>query len=201
MDSATERLGFWEGRYREGNTPWNTEQPSGELVEFLDSGRITSGTALDIGCGYGTQSVYLAHRGFRVTGVDFSPTAIAGARQRVKEGMELDFLIADLAAEPELGGPYDFLFDRGVYHILRQQNLTPYHRLLEKVSRPGTLYLCLTGNTNETGEGGPPRVSEEEIRCELGPLFRILDLHEFRWDPTPQMDTRPLGWSALMERK
>jgi hypothetical protein len=113
----------------------------------------------------------------------------------------VNFRSADLAADPDLGGPYDFLFDRGVYHILRQQNLGPYLRLLEKVSRPGTLYLCLTGNANETGEGGPPRVSEGEIRSELGGLFDVLDLHEFRFDPTPQMDTRPLGWSALMERR
>src|SRR5687768_15891203 len=136
MDNAAERLDFWDGRYKEGNTPWNIEKPSSELMKFLDRGRITSGTALDLGCGYGTQALALAKRGFRVTGVDFPPTAIDEARQRVeRQGVEVSFLTADLAADPDLGGPYDFLFDRGVYHILRQQNLDPYLRLLEKVSR------------------------------------------------------------------
>jgi hypothetical protein len=43
-------------------------------------------------------------------------------------------------------------------------------------------------------------VSEQEIRAELGPLFDILDLREFRFT-TNQDGFRPLGWSILMRRK
>ena len=113
----------------------------------------------------------------------------------------MEFQEADLTAGPDLGGPYDFLFDRGVYHIVRRSGLEAFLALLERVSRPGTRYLSLTGNTHETGEGGPPRVSEEEIQAELGTLFEIVDLREFRWEESVQMKTQPLGWSVLLERR
>jgi 2-polyprenyl-3-methyl-5-hydroxy-6-metoxy-1,4-benzoquinol methylase len=202
MSETDERLALWDGRYKEGNLPWNTEKPSTELVKFLESGRIRSGTAVDLGCGFGTNAIYLARQGFTVTGADLSPTAIEGARERAERaGVKADFRVADLTADPDLGGPYDLLFDRGVYHILRNVDLAAYLRALEKASRPGSLYLCLTGNAKEEREFGPPRVSEEEIRGELGGLFQVLDLHEFRFDASPQVEDRPLGWSALMERK
>ena len=192
----------WDARYREGNVPWHTEKPSVELASFLDTGRIVSGTAIDLGCGYGTNSIYLARRGLEVVGVDLSPTAIEGARRRAEEEeLRVDFRVADLTADPDVGGSFDFLYDRGVYHILRRVDLDAYLRLLLKISHPDSKFLFLTGNANEPCDEGPPKVSEEEIRSELGSVFKILDLHEFRWETTLQRKDRPLGWSVTMERR
>jgi hypothetical protein len=57
----------------------------------------------------------------------------------------------------------------------------------------------LAGNSRELLENGPPVVNEDEFRAELGPLFHILDVREFRFDLRP--DFRPLAWSILMERR
>ena len=195
-------LDHWDGRYRDDQIPWNTDQPSRELVRLVESGQVPVGSALEFGCGYGSDALYLAAQGFAVTAVDLSPLAVSEARERAaKAGASVEFQEADLTAGPDLGGPYDFLFDRGVYHIVRRSGLEAFLALLERVSRPGTRYLSLTGNTHETGEGGPPRVSEEEIQAELGTLFEIVDLREFRWEESVQMKTQPLGWSVLLERR
>ena len=55
--------------------PWHSEKPPTVLVEAL-AAREKPGTALDVGCGAGTYSMYMATRGYRVTAVDFMPQAI-----------------------------------------------------------------------------------------------------------------------------
>ena len=48
---------------------------------------------------------------------------------------------------------------------------------------------------------GPPVVTEEQIRDELGLAFRILDLQEFRFDEAPGVPERFLGWSCLVQKR
>lgn len=192
----------WEGRYAERHPPWDTGKPSTELVNLLRSGRVPVGSALELGCGRGTNAILLAGRGFVVTAADISETAVAEARRRAEEGgFAIDLRVANLLADPSLGGPYDFIFDRGTYHAVRLTDVKAFLQLLGRVSRAGTLYLCLCGNSKERHDPGPPVVSEEEIRAELGSLFDILDLHEFRFDESPGKDNRPLGWSVFMRRR
>ena len=56
--------------------PWHEADPPVALVKALDQ-RATPGRALDIGCGAGTYSIYMAERGYRVTAIDFMPQAVA----------------------------------------------------------------------------------------------------------------------------
>jgi len=69
----------WENRYLEGNIPWDSGHPSTELVRVLDEERIAPCPAIDLGCGTGSNTIYLADRGFEATGFDLSPTAIERA--------------------------------------------------------------------------------------------------------------------------
>src|SRR5262249_28041278 len=150
--------------------------------------------AIDLGCGLGTHSIWLAQQGFDVTGVDISPLAIEGARERAAAvGVRVRFLAADLLDPPDLGGPYGFFFARGCYHIVRGIGLRRYLETREKITPPGGVGLVLTGNANEP-RTGPPVVTEGEIRGELGGLFEIVRLREFRFDPSDSEPGRPLGW-------
>src|SRR4029077_3030964 len=125
--------------------------------------------------------------------VDISLLAIEGARERAAAAsVRVRFLAADLLDPPDLGGPYGFFFDRGCYHIVRSIDVGRYLQTLEKITRPGSLGLVLTGNANEP-RTGPPVVAEEEIRGELGGLFEIVRLREFRFDPSDSEPGRPLG--------
>lgn len=202
MTLRPDETSLWDGRYGEAHPPWDTGRPSAELVNLLQSRRVPVGSALELGCGRGTNALYLAGQGFDVTAADISPTAIEEARRRAADrALKVDFRAADLTSDPDLGGPYDFLFDRGVYHAVRMADLKAFLRMLARASREGTHYLCLCGNAKERHEPGPPVVHEEELRAELGSLFDILDLHEFRFDESPGKAGRPLGWSAFMRRR
>jgi len=195
----TDKTDFNE-RYATGNTPWDSGRPSEELLRVLKAGKLTGNTVLDFGCGTGTNAIELARRGFRVTATDIVTQAIETAREKARNaGVTVDFRVAN-ALRDDSGGPYDILFDRGVYHSLRTEDLTSFQKFLQHATRTGSSWLSLAGNSKEDMENGPPTVSEAEIRTELGPLFEILELREFRFT-TNQSGFRPLGWSIFMRRK
>ena len=194
-----ERTDFVD-RYAKGETPWDSGRPSEELLRALKTGKITGKTVLEIGCGTGTNAVELARRGFQVTAADLVEQAIQIARKKAEKAkVAVDFRVADVFKD-DVGGPYDILFDRGVYHCLRMEDLKRFQGLLRKVTRSGSLWLSLAGNAKEELEEGPPVVSEQEIRTELGLLFDILELREFRFTSN-RKDFHPLAWSILMRRK
>jgi len=192
----------WEERYRQGDTPWETGQPSSELKRVLDEAAIRPCRALELGCGTGASAVWLAQQGFEVTAFDLSPLAISRALRRANAaGVSVRFLVADVLNPPtELSGPFDFFFDRGCYHVVRREGPEAYLGTLRRLTRPGALGLVLAGNAREPHSPGPPVVSEGQIREELGSLFSIVQLREFRFDQVEPDGTRFLGWSCLLRR-
>ncbi|HEY7154901.1 MAG TPA: class I SAM-dependent methyltransferase [Gemmataceae bacterium] len=193
----------WNERYETGDTPWETGQSSSELQRVVDEATIRPCRALEMGCGTGASAVWLAQQGFDVTALDLSPLAIERARQRAGEaGVSVRFLVADvLNPPPELAGPFDFFFDRGCYHVVRRENVTAYLETLRRLTCSGTLGLVLAGNAREPHEPGPPVVTEEQVRNELGSLFEIVQLREFRFEQVEAVGIRFLGWSCLLRRR
>ena len=191
----------WNRRYVEKDLPWDSGLPSREVARVLDEGLVTPGRAAELGCGTGTNAVFLARRGFDVTAFDLAPTALEMARQRAAAaGARVDFREADLANFTLEVEPFDFVFDRGCYHCVRRVNLDGYLQTLQKLSRPGTRCLILAGNANEQTETeGPPRVHEHEIRADLGSLFQIEWIREFRFQDAGGQEG-PLGWSCFLIR-
>lgn len=190
----------FEKSYATGDTPWDSGVPSAELIRVLDAGLLPGKTVLEIGCGTGTNATEFARRGYRVTAVDFVDSAVKRAREKARRvGVAIEFHVGD-ATKMDFGKTYDILFDRGVYHGIRTSDLTGFLKMVERVTRPGTRWLCLAGNAKEPMENGPPVVHEHEFRAELEPLFEILDVREFRFT-LDRKDLRPLAWSILMERR
>jgi len=108
----------WNDSYASGQLPWDTGQPEPVLVEFITSGAITPGPALEIGAGTGTNAIWMAERGFDVFGVDLSPLAVERAHAKL-EGRPLRcrFAAADFLTAPPPESPFQFVFDRGCFHV------------------------------------------------------------------------------------
>ena len=192
----------WNDSYRDGNLPWDTGVPSAELQSVLEQHNVQPCRALEIGCGTGTNSVWLAQQGFDVTGVDVAPLAVERAKQRAKAaGVAAQFAVADVLQLPDLAGPFAFFFDRGCYHAVRRSAPQDYAPAVARQLTTGARGLILAGNAREPNTPGPPVVTEQELRDELGLAFQIIDLHEFRFAEAPGVPARFLGWSCLVEKR
>lgn len=191
----------WNDSYKSGNLPWDTGHPSTELLRVISEKLVQPCRALEIGCGTGTNCVWLAQQGFEVTGIDVAPLAIEQAQQRAQAaGVQATFLTGDVLHLPDLGRPFEFFFDRGCYHAVRRSAPKEYALAIARKLAAGARGLILAGNAREPNVPGPPVVTEEQIRQELGLAFRIVDLHEFHFDEAPGVPARFLGWSCLVEK-
>jgi SAM-dependent methyltransferase len=97
----------WNRRYADGERPLRTE-PSRFLVAEADG--LAPGRALDLACGAGRHALWLAERGWRVTGVDFAGAALATARRLASaRGLEVDWIEADLLDYEPPQGAFDLV--------------------------------------------------------------------------------------------
>ena len=193
----------WAARYREGNIPWDSGKPSSELQRVIESGSIKPCRALELGCGTGTNAVYLARKGFAVTAVDMVGLAISRAREKAcADGVKVNFVCASVLDLPGLGPPFEFVFDRGCFHSFEESQWEKYLAGLVQVIRPGARWLMLCGNDKEQHDPGPPTLSEKEIREVLSPMFEFEWIREFRFDLSPSFGPgRPLAWSVMLRRR
>lgn len=122
--------------------PWHRETPPA-LLEKAVAGHPEKGKALDIGCGAGTFSVYLAKQGFDVTGVDFVEKALGFARERAKrEGVKVNFVKSDIL-QWDPPGKFDLIFDSGCLHSLEDSFNAAYKERLLKWLAPGSDYVLV----------------------------------------------------------
>ncbi|HEY9784015.1 MAG TPA: class I SAM-dependent methyltransferase [Candidatus Obscuribacterales bacterium] len=198
----------WNQRYIDQDTPWDSGTASEELKAVLSEELIKPCRMLEIGCGTGTNAVFLAQAGFDVTAVDISAVAVKRAREKADAaGVKINFLQADVTALPaEVRGPFPFVFDRGTYHIVRSVNLAGMQDTLKRLVAPGGYFVVLAGNANEVAalEKGPPRVRASEMCAELeGDAFDLVRLKEshFHGVRIDGEEFSPLAWAAIFRRR
>jgi len=132
---------FYEFMYRHFTAPWEIG-PRQELVKLVEDGRLTPCRAIDLGCGTGANAIFLAQRGFEVTGVDFAPAGIEKATRAAEgAGVSVDFVVDDLTDLRHTRDPFDFLLDYGVLDDLRPHQRELYKRSVLPLTRPGSLFL------------------------------------------------------------
>ncbi len=141
--------------YRLGMSRWDTGQTPPEVVEAFQTGSIPAGAALDLGCGTGTNVIYMAKQGRQAVGIDFVPAAIAKARAKAEQAGVADrarFLQADVTRLAELDLPRcGFALDMGCVHGIKGEGQQQYARGLASVMVPGGKYLLYTLNLRKRG--------------------------------------------------
>lgn len=132
---------YYEIIYRYFRAPWDIGARD-ELVALVDSGSIKPCRAIDLGCGAGANAIYLAQKGFDVTGVDFAEAAIEKAKSRAKDaGVQVDFIVDDLTNLRHVSDTFDFLLDYGVLDDLRLPQREPYVQNMLPLTHSGSRYL------------------------------------------------------------
>ena len=137
----------WENKYKylvkkRNRVPWETSGPASDLVGFVETIEMKKGcNVLDVGCGTGINAVYLASKGFKVTGVDISPTAISMAIGRSKRLSRCNFLVADVFQLPFDEDAFDLVYDRGCFHNIPHPKWESYIENIKRVLKENGVFL------------------------------------------------------------
>src|SRR4030067_3277335 len=109
----------WDRIYRKyplEELGWELGKPRPILREYVEKGLIKKGKVLDICCGAGTNTVYLAGKGVEVTGIDISPTAIGYAKKKAaRANVNVSLEVQDFLALHFEDEEFDFVFDMGCF--------------------------------------------------------------------------------------
>lgn len=189
-------------RYKSGDTPWDAGRPDFNLIEVVTQRPVPSCKALDIGCGTGDNSIWLALNSFQVTGTDASDIALKKAKEKASQAnVECDFVLADFLKDTIEGAPFGFVFDRGCLHSFDSED--ERRRFAERVAghlEEDGLWLTLAGNADEHRMGpGPPQLTARDIAFAAEPYFEILSLQSTYFEsdrPNP-----PRAWRCLMQKR
>jgi SAM-dependent methyltransferase len=138
--------------YRLGLTPWDGHPLAESLRNLIEgdgpdgSPALPTGTALELGCGTGDSSIYLAQHGWQVTGVDFVPTALEKARAKARAAnATVDFVHADVRQLRQAGitGPLQLIVDNGCLHNMNDDDRDSYVREVSAVAAPDARLLIV----------------------------------------------------------
>ena len=155
----------WDACSRANDTPWDKGASAPPLLEWLDQpGHRFDGDVLVPGCGFGhdVRAIAATGQARRVCGLDFSPAALAKARQYPSVGNE-SYVEADLfALPPEFSGRFDWVFEHTCFCAIDPSLRAGYVRAVAQALRVGGHLLAVfymrpweDGKPMPPG-GGPP---------------------------------------------
>jgi ubiquinone/menaquinone biosynthesis C-methylase UbiE len=170
-------------RYREGNIPWDDDLPPPEVQAIVQ--QQPPGRVLDVGCGAGRASIYLAQHGWQGTGVDFVPEAIAMAQERAQAAgvaERVTFVTGSVTDLSFLTTPYDLAIDVGCLHGLpTAADKQAYAAEVSRLVRPGGQYLLFARlhdpDSHDTKHRG---IAEERVATLFANTFTITHVQHGR---------------------
>jgi SAM-dependent methyltransferase len=192
----------WDQRYVEGDLPWDSGKPDPHLGRVIEKFGIAPSRGLEIGCGTGTNTIWLAGEGFEMTGVDLAPTAIEKAEAKAAEaGVSCDLMVRDFLSEEVPGGPFAFIYDRGCFHVFDTDGeRARFAEHVAKLLGPAGVWHSFVGSTDgPPRDTGPPRRSATEIATAVEPYLEILELRTTTFDRVD--DGRIRAWVLVARRR
>lgn len=189
--SSAKSAQFWDELFRQPDHPLGFDLPDAGLVAWAAVGLLgePGGRALDVGCGLGRNSRWLAAYGYEVTGVDLSPYAIDEATRR-SAGQDIRYAVRDVLRE-RVGGTYDLVYDSGCLHHLAPHRRISYLEALRAVLAPGGLFGICTFAAGRMGTTASDAELLRRGRLEGGIAYTLDELQEmFSW--LEPLDARPM---------
>lgn len=190
QEAAVRRM--LEDYYRNGKPPWDSGVTPPELVDLVEGpGALTPGHVLELGCGTGTNAVYLARRGWRVAAVDLVDRAVRQAREKADAaGVDITVLCGDATRLDEVGvpGPYDLFFDLSCYCGIPPHRRDAYAAGLTTRAAQGA-QLLMFGYGPEAFDDPISGVTADELRARFAG-WQLADV-------TPGTNPVPTFWFTL----
>jgi SAM-dependent methyltransferase len=170
---------FFRAAYRFGFKPWDSGVPPPELVAAVEGdGHLAPGKALDLGCGTGTNSIYMQQHGWEATGVDFVPRAVSAARRKAAAaGVSPRFIVGDVTrlGDLDIGAGYSLLLDLGCFHSIPDERRDAYVTGATAAAASGATMLLFGFLRGEGGNRlGPRGLLAGEVERRFGGSWEVM---------------------------
>jgi len=207
---------WWDKFYsdREKSIPFFKNIPDESLISYCTSNILTKEKALDIGCGNGRNSIYLAKQGFDVIGIDISNQSISWTKELSTDYTDkLIFKCQSLfefEAEPE---SFDFINDSGCFHHIKPHRRSQYFESVLKYLKDDGYFLMtcfnLDGGANisdydvyrDYSMHGGLGFSQYKLRKILETHFNIVEFRQMYEANNPDIFGKDFLWVVLMTKK
>lgn len=153
------------GERGEHSLPWDRDKPNGLITEWCDRREGAGARGLVIGSGLGRDSEYLATRGYAVTAIDVSPTAIRTAQERYPDST-VHYRVADLLDAPaDLRGAFDLVVESYTVQALPPSVREEATEAVAAMVAPGgtLLVIAMVLRDDEPVTGPPWKMSRADI--------------------------------------
>ncbi|MBI5222866.1 class I SAM-dependent methyltransferase [Candidatus Micrarchaeota archaeon] len=155
---------YWESIYEKplSDIPWEIEKPPPELMFVLEKGWIKKdGRVLDVACGTGNYSFFLAKHGFEVEGIDLSQNAISISKSRISQFSSSNpsclppiFSSMDVFDIPSrFEGKFDLIFDYSLLHHIQHEQTSKYLSVMtNQLNQKGKYVLVCYSDLDSEGQ-------------------------------------------------
>lgn len=171
--------------YRLGFVPWDGHPLAKSLRDLVEGDNaLPAGTALDLGCGTGDNSLYLAKHGWQVTGVDFVAKAVDKARAKAAANkLAVSFSQADVTrlSSEGIGANFGLIVDSGCLHGMSDEDRDAYVREVTAVAAPDARLLLV--EFVRGGSFGVPGIDPDEVERRFAADWTLLSSGD-----EPEMD-------------
>lgn len=174
MTTKKEKIVEWEKSYKKG-AHWE-RGPSRNMVEFAKYLK-KGDKVLDLGCGSGRDSIFLANQRFEVWGIDISKEAIRKAKEKF-QSENLHFLVAEAENLPFTDEFFDVIYSGWVLQSIPLKKA--YSEILRVLKKEGIAFLAFLLNTKIIGSGKIKEFHKKEDILSNYKNFRIIRQNEFK---------------------
>ena len=157
---------FWEDIYLDDDAGWDLGGVTPVFDDIAD--QLSRGKVCIVGCGKGYDSIMFAQKGFKVTAVDFAPSAVIALETiSNKENVNIQILQSDIfALTPEYDSVFDYVIEQTCFCAVNPQRRQEYERLVYKILKPGGKLIGLWFPLDKTieDEGPPWGITIDEVK-------------------------------------
>ena len=186
------------------NSQWEGVEPTSLATDLVDQGFVKeSSHVLDLGCGFGRNSNWLASKGAIVDAININETELNEARKRANElDISVNYVKADAGFLPFSDSSFDVILDAGCTHMCDKETQEKSVLEANRILKPGG-YLQFFGFSKEhpsykKNPENPQFRDIEDIKRQYGEYFEIGEPKRKEWKHDG--DTH-IGLEVLMRKK
>jgi SAM-dependent methyltransferase len=197
----------WNNRYLNSDTPWEDDGYSPEMIQLFTHFIKKESSVLEIGCGSGTNAMWLASEGYNYCGVDISEEAIRIATEKAKQNnIDANFIAADILKNPPVE-KFDAVFDKGCLHgFTKECDRADFAAVIYESLNEGGFWINISGNKDNPDRDGSveeygfPRLKASDIIGAVEDRFQIHYMARCIYGSSEEY-TRFLGWACAFQKR